>query len=49
MGSKLLEKTDTVSVALEPAGRPFASPTGKPILEAYFGTAPNHSLIEFVA
>jgi len=49
VGSKLLEKIDTVSVALEPAGRPFASPTGKSILEAYFGTPPNHSLIEFVA
>lgn len=39
---KLLEEIDTVFVTLEPAGRPFASPTGKPILEAYFGTPPNH-------
>jgi hypothetical protein len=29
-------------VTLEPAGRPFGMPTGKPILEAYFGTPPNH-------
>jgi hypothetical protein len=39
---KLLEEIDTVFVTLEPAGRPFAAPTGKPILEAYFGTPPNH-------
>ena len=39
---KLLQEIDTVFVTLEPAGRPFASPTGKPILEAYFGTPPNH-------
>jgi anti-sigma factor RsiW len=39
---KLLEEIDTVFVTLEPAGRPFAKPTGKPILEAYFGTPPNH-------
>jgi hypothetical protein len=39
---KLLEEIDTVFVTLEPAGRPFATPTGKPILEAYFGTPPNH-------
>jgi len=49
VGSKLLEETDTVFVTLEPAGRPLASPTGEPTLEAYFGMAPNHSLIEFVA
>ena len=36
------EEIDTVFVTLEPAGRPFAAPTGKPILEAYFGTPPNH-------
>ena len=39
---KLLEEIDTVFVTLEPAGRPFATPTGKPLLEAYFGTPPNH-------
>jgi anti-sigma factor RsiW len=39
---RLLEEIDTVFVTLEPAGRPFAAPTGKPLLEAYFGTPPNH-------
>jgi hypothetical protein len=39
---KLLEEIDTVFVTLEPAGRPFTAPTGKPLLEAYFGTPPNH-------
>jgi hypothetical protein len=39
---KLLEEIDTVFVTLEPSGRPFATPTGKPLLEAYFGTPPNH-------
>jgi len=39
---KLLDETDTVFVTLEPAGRPFATPTGKPLLESYFGTPPNH-------
>ena len=39
---KLLEEIDTVFVTLEPSGKPFAAPTGKPILEAYFGTPPNH-------
>lgn len=39
---KLLEEIDTVFVTLEPASRPFAAPTGKPLLEAYFGTPPNH-------
>lgn len=39
---KILEEIDTVFVTLEPAGKPFASPTGKPLLEAYFGTPPNH-------
>ncbi|HET6929203.1 MAG TPA: hypothetical protein VFI45_02690 [Candidatus Acidoferrum sp.] len=39
---KLLEEIDTVFVTLEPVGKPFAAPTGKPILEAYFGTPPNH-------
>src|SRR5258706_3014881 len=29
---KLLEEIDTVFVTLEPAGRPFAKPTGKPLL-----------------
>jgi len=49
VGSKLLEKIDTVSVALEPAGRPFASPTGNRSSRPIFGTPPNRSLIEFVA
>jgi hypothetical protein len=39
---KLLEEIDTVFVTLEPADKPFAAPTGKPLLEAYFGTPPNH-------
>ena len=39
---KLLEEIDTVFVTLEPAGRSFTTPTGRPILEAYFGTPPNH-------
>ena len=39
---KLLEEIDTVFVTLEPAGRSFTAPTGRPILEAYFGTPPNH-------
>jgi hypothetical protein len=39
---KLLEEIDTVFVTLEPADRSFTAPTGKPILEAYFGTPPNH-------
>lgn len=39
---KLLEEIDTVFVTLEPAGHSFTTPTGKPILEAYFGTPPNH-------
>jgi anti-sigma factor RsiW len=39
---KLLDEIDTVFVTLEPADRSFTTPTGKPILEAYFGTPPNH-------
>jgi hypothetical protein len=39
---RLLEEIDTIFVTLEPAGKPFANPTGKPLLEAYFGTPPNH-------
>lgn len=39
---KTLEEIDTVFVTLEPAGQPFRSPTGKALLEAYFGTPPNH-------
>jgi hypothetical protein len=39
---KLLEEIDTVFVTIEPADRSFTTPTGKPILEAYFGTPPNH-------
>jgi hypothetical protein len=38
----LLDEIDTVFVTLEPADRSFTTPTGKPILEAYFGTPPNH-------
>jgi len=40
--AKILEEIDTVFVTLEPAGRAATAPTGKPILEAYFGTPPNH-------
>jgi len=39
---KTLQEIDTVFVTLEPADRPFTTPTGKPLLEAYFGTPPNH-------
>jgi hypothetical protein len=39
---KLLDEIDTVFVTLEPADKSFTTPTGKPILEAYFGTPPNH-------
>jgi hypothetical protein len=39
---KVLQEIDTVFVTLEPKGRPFTSPSGKPILDAYFGTPPNH-------
>jgi hypothetical protein len=39
---KVLQEIDTVFVTLEPEGRPFTSPSGKPILDAYFGTPPNH-------
>jgi hypothetical protein len=39
---KVLDEIDTVFVTLEPAGKTFANPTGKPLLEAYFGTPPNH-------
>ena len=39
---KLLEEIDTVFVTLEPAGKSPTAPTGKPFLEAYFGTPPNH-------
>jgi hypothetical protein len=39
---KVLEEIDTVFVTLEPAGRRTTAPTGKAILEAYFGTPPNH-------
>jgi len=39
---RILEEIDTVFVTLEPAGHSFKAPTGKPILEAYFGTPPNH-------
>ena len=39
---KVLDEIDTVFVTLEPANKPFANPTGKRLLEAYFGTPPNH-------
>ena len=39
---KILDEIDTVFVTLEPADKPFSNPTGKPLLEAYFGTPPNH-------
>jgi hypothetical protein len=39
---KVLEEIDTVFVTLEPSGGRFSAPTGKPLLEAYFGTPPNH-------
>jgi hypothetical protein len=39
---KILDEIDTVFVTLEPAGKPFSAPTGKALLEAYFGTPPNH-------
>jgi hypothetical protein len=39
---KVLQEIDTVFVTLEPENGPLASPTGKPILDAYFGTPPNH-------
>jgi hypothetical protein len=40
--SKVLEEIDTVFVTLEPATGRLASPTGRPILEAYFGLPANH-------
>jgi hypothetical protein len=39
---KVLEQIDTVFVTLEPSGLAPKVPTGKPLLEAYFGTPPNH-------
>jgi hypothetical protein len=39
---KTLEEIDTVFVTLEPANHPLTAPTGKSVLEAYFGTPPNH-------
>jgi hypothetical protein len=39
---QILEEIDTVFVTLEPAENPHTAPTGKSILEAYFGTPPNH-------
>jgi peptidoglycan hydrolase CwlO-like protein len=39
---RVLQEIDTVFVTLEPEGRPFTLPSGKPILDAYFGTPPNH-------
>ena len=40
--AKVLEEIDTVFVTLEPSGQALKTPTGKPLLEAYFGTPPNH-------
>jgi hypothetical protein len=40
--TRVLEHIDTVFVTLEPAGHPLTAPLGKAILEAYFGTPPNH-------
>jgi hypothetical protein len=39
---KVLAEIDTVFVTLEPSLRDQTRPTGKPILDAYFGTPPNH-------
>jgi predicted nucleic acid-binding Zn-ribbon protein len=39
---QILEEIDTVFVTLEPAENPHTVPTSKSILEAYFGTPPNH-------
>jgi hypothetical protein len=39
---KVLSEIDTVFVTLEPSWQDHAGPTGKPILDAYFGTPPNH-------
>jgi hypothetical protein len=39
---QVLEEIDTVFVTLEPAENPHTAPTSKSILEAYFGTPPNH-------
>jgi hypothetical protein len=39
---QILEEIDTVFVTLEPAENPHTAPTSKSILEAYFGTPPNH-------
>jgi hypothetical protein len=40
--AKVLAEIDTVFVTLEPSSQDHAQPTGKPILDAYFGTPPNH-------
>jgi archaellum component FlaC len=39
---KVLDEIDTVFVTLERLGAAFTVPKGKPVLEAYFGTPPNH-------
>jgi archaellum component FlaC len=39
---KVLDEIDTVFVTLERLGAAFTAPKGKPVLEAYFGTPPNH-------
>ncbi|MDD5543151.1 MAG: hypothetical protein PHX83_08250 [Acidobacteriia bacterium] len=39
---KVLDEIDTVFVTLERVGEAFTLPKGKPVLEAYFGTPPNH-------
>jgi hypothetical protein len=48
VGSKLLEETDTVFVT-RACGAAVGLSDREPILAAYFGTPPNHSLIELAA
>jgi flagellar motor protein MotB len=39
---KVLNEIDTVFVTLEPKNKALHTPTGKPILDAYFGSPANH-------
>jgi hypothetical protein len=39
---QVLQEIDTVFITLEPAQNSHTAPTSKSILEAYFGTPPNH-------
>ena len=39
---KVLAEIDTVFVTLQPSSQDHSRPSGKPILDAYFGTPPNH-------